>query len=224
MSREFLRETVDYKGYAINIYYDNDAESPRSWDNLGTIYSNHRDYNPDDHSIEELLNDDGRLDEDELSKYFIWLPVYAYIHSGITVSTGHGYPYNDRWDSGLFGIIAVSKERVKKEYGWKIITQKRREQIEKYLDGEIEILDQWYTGDVYGYVIEIGEDSEDEVELPEIKFDSCWGFFGEEGVDEMVIEAKANIDAELEAYAKAEAARIERGTLFDNIYSTTCCD
>lgn len=221
MSREFLRETVDYKGYAINIYYDNDAESPRSWDNLGTIYSNHRDYNPDDHSIEELLNDDGRLDEDELSKYFIWLPVYAYIHSGITVSTGHGYPYNDRWDSGLFGIIAVSKERVKKEYGWKIITQKRREQIEKYLDGEIETLDQWYTGDVYGYETVIPEECE--LNLPQID-DSCWGFFGDEGIKCIIEEAKDIIDTELEAYAKAEAARIERETLFDNIYSTTCCD
>ena len=35
----------------------------------------------------------------------LFLNIRAYEHGGITISTSTGYPYNDRWDSGLFGII-----------------------------------------------------------------------------------------------------------------------
>ena len=191
----YLREQIDYKGMSIKIYYDENADSPREWDNLGTIYSNHRDYNLDNHKIDELLEEDGRLHTDELDKYFIWLPVYAYEHSGITVSTGHGYPYNDRWDSGLFGIIAVSKERVRKEYGWKNITKERRQQIEGHLRNEIKDLDTWFTGQVFGFVAE----DENESHL-----DSCWGYYGNDGIKEAIEEAKAAIDCELDERAKAE--------------------
>ena len=34
---------IKYKGYSINIEQDNTAESPREWDNLGTIISKHKD-------------------------------------------------------------------------------------------------------------------------------------------------------------------------------------
>lgn len=191
----YEKESIDYKGMSIKIYYDEDPDSPREWDNLGTIYSNNRNYNLDNHDIDELLDEDGELNEKELSKHFIWLPVYAYEHSGITVSTGHGYPYNDGWDSGLFGIIAVSKERVRKEYGWKKITEERRKRIEKYLDGEIEVLDMYFTGEVYGYVAE--DEEENHIE-------SCWGFFGDGGLEEAIREAKGAIDYELEERKEAE--------------------
>lgn len=180
---------------SIKIYYDENADSPREWDNLGTIYSNHRDYNLDNHKIDELLEEDGRLHTDELDKYFIWLPVYAYEHSGITVSTGHGYPYNDRWDSGLFGIIAVSKARVRKEYGWKNITKERRQKIEGYLRNEIKTLDDYFTGQVFGFV---SEDADGE------HVDSCWGYYGYEGMKDAIEEAKSAIDYELDERADAE--------------------
>lgn len=35
----------DYKGYTIKIYHDEDAESPRDWDNLGEMVCFHRRYN-----------------------------------------------------------------------------------------------------------------------------------------------------------------------------------
>lgn len=194
----YEKESIDYKGMTIKVCYDENADSPREWDNLGTIYSNNRNYNLDNHDIDELLDEDGELNEKELSKYFIWLPVYAYEHSGITVSTGHGYPYNDRWDSGLFGIIAVSKERVRKEYGWKKITEERRKRIEKYLDGEIEVLDMYFTGEVYGFVSE-DEDGE--------QIDSCWGFYGDEGIKEAIEEAKSVIDCELRRRLSSHLAK-----------------
>ncbi len=205
----YEKESIDYKGMTIKVCYDENPESPREWDNLGTIYSNHRNYDPDNHSIEELMDEDGHLNESEMNKHFIWLPVYAYEHGGLTVSTGNGYPYNDRWDSGLFGIIAVSKAKVRKEYGWKDITEERRKRIEKYLDGEITTLDQYYTGEVFGFVI---EDKEGGV------IDSCFGYFGEDYIEDMISEAKSVIDTEqkrrMNAHLAKRKAQIKNKTPF----------
>ena len=49
-----LYNQIKYNGYRINIYYDDDARSPReAYDNLGTLYTAHRRYRPekefDDH-------------------------------------------------------------------------------------------------------------------------------------------------------------------------------
>ena len=79
--------SIEYKGMTIRISYDENAESPREWDNVGTIYSNHRDYNPDGHKIDEIENEDGELVSEELDRKFIWLPIYYYEHSGLSVST-----------------------------------------------------------------------------------------------------------------------------------------
>ena len=185
-----LYEQIDYKDYHINIYYDDDPLDPRKdFDNLGTLYTAHRRYRPekefDDHfDINEVF--DGRIGNFRASflKRYVTLPVYLYDHSGITVSTS---PFSCPWDSGFFGIIAVSLDKVREEYGWKHITARRREQIEKYLQDEIETLDNYYTGEVFGF--EITPSSDDREVL-----DSCRGFFGTECLKEMETECRHIID------------------------------
>lgn len=185
-----LYERIEYKGYHINIYYDDDVQSPREkYDNLGTLYTAHRRCRPekgfDDHfDINEVFQ--GRIGNfrESFLKEYVALPVYFYDHGGITVSTS---PFSCPWDSGLFGIIAVSLDRVRKEYGWKHITAKRRKQIEKYLQGEIETLDSYYTGEVFGY--RITPESDDDNEL-----DSCWGFYGTECLKELEAQCRHIID------------------------------
>lgn len=181
--------SIEYKGMTIQICYDLNAESPREWDNVGTIYSNHMDYNPDGHKIDEIENEEGELVSEELDRRFIWLPVYYYEHSGLTVSTRRDYPYNDGWDSGLFGIIAVEKEMVRNDWGWKAITKERREQILRGLEGEIEIFDSYCRGEVYGFVVE--DESEERVE-------SCGGYYGDEGMKDAIYDAKNIVECELE--------------------------
>lgn len=181
--------SIEYKGMTIQICYDLNAESPREWDNVGTIYSNHWDYNPDGHKIDEIENEEGELVSEELDRRFIWLPVYYYEHSGLTVSTRRDYPYNDGWDSGLFGIIAVEKEMVRNDWGWKAITKERREQILRGLEGEIEIFDSYCRGEVYGFVVE--DESEERVE-------SCGGYYGDEGMKDAIYDAKNIVECELE--------------------------
>ena len=198
MLSDYLYKTEEYRGYTINVYYDTDPQSPREWDNLGTIYSNSRSYDPDKHSIDEILNDEGTGLSDEFKKNYIWLKIRGYEHSGLTISCDGGYPYNDPWDSGLFGIIAVSKADAIKEYGKKICTKEVREKALNCLRGEIKTLDMYYTGDVYGFQL---EDPDGDV------VDSCWGYFGSEYVKEVIEEAKGVADVLI---AKAEKLHEER--------------
>lgn len=200
-------EQITYKGHHINIYYDESPESPREWDNLGTFYTAHRRYRPekdfDSHFDFDKVCDHrpGNLRESFLEKY-IALNIYLYDHSGLTISSG---PFSCPWDSGWFGIVAVSIEKVKKEYGWKMLTKSRRKKIEQYLQGEIDTYDQYLRGEVYGF--QITPENDDTKVL-----DSCWGFYGNDGIKEIKSECLAYIDAEI-AY-KEEQKREERIRLF----------
>ena len=55
-------KTEEYRGRKINIYYDQDTESPRSWDNVATFVCEYRGYTLGDKQdvdseIERLFND-----------------------------------------------------------------------------------------------------------------------------------------------------------------------
>lgn len=186
-----LYERINYKGHHINIYYDDNAGSPREiYDNLGTLYTAHRRYRPekefDGHfDIDKVF--EGRIGNfrESFLKEYIALPVYLYDHGGITVSTS---PFSCPWDSGFFGIIAVSLDKVRKEYGWKHITVSRRKRIEGYLQNEIKTLDDYCTGKVFGYRITPEYDNGNELE-------SCWGYYGAESLKELETECRHIIDS-----------------------------
>jgi hypothetical protein len=146
----------------IRIVFDENQESPRtSMDNLGTIAEipNHS-YKLGD----EILDIDSVrkiLDSDE----YIALPVYAYIHSGISLNTiGFSCPF----DSGMCGVIYVSKDAVRNEYGEleDIVTKT----VKNVLQGEVDTFSKYLNGECYGYIIE-----RDGIEI-----DSCFGFHDEE--------------------------------------------
>jgi hypothetical protein len=185
-------------------------DTPRDWDNLGTMVCWHSRYNlGDEHSYsdpacfyetlaeEVLLNDDNwaysRNYEmpapmlHKMWKYihnrYIVLPLFLYDHSGITMNTA---PFSCLFDSGQVGYIYVSIEDAKKEYGWKRLTQKRRKLIETYLTNEVNTYDQYLTGDVWGWIIE-DEDGE--------HIDSCWGYYGHEYCQQ---EGQSHLDYLLE--------------------------
>ena len=182
----------------LKIIQDSHPESPREWDNLGTMAYKHRNYSLGEEEIddpiewlEEKLNlqpkhkyTNERLEELEelfFSEY-IALPLYLYDHSGITMATT---PFSCRWDSGKVGYIYVSKAKVREEYNWKVITAKRRETIERYLLGEVETFDQYIRGDIYGFEV-VDENGE--------HVDSCWGFYGQDWENNGI---KDHIDEEL---------------------------
>ena len=154
----------------LKLVQDSSPESPRTWDNLGTMVCFHNRYDlGDNHNY----NSDDYNSWEEMKKAIIKeentaviLPLYLYDHSGISISTG---AFSCRWDSGQIGFIFVSKEKALEEFGGKIVTAKLKEKLERILDGEVETYDQYVRGDVYGFQI---VDEDDDV------VDSCYGFYG----------------------------------------------
>lgn len=150
-------------GYKVVVSIDPEPQSPREWDNLGTVVLwNHVKYNFGDENASMSY-----LRGLEANKDVIWLPIYLYDHSGITINTtGFSCP----WDSGQVGVIYCTKEDAIKEFGNKVCTAKVREKALKWLEGEIEDLDTYLTGEVYGYRVldKLGEEVH-----------SCWGFYGD---------------------------------------------
>jgi hypothetical protein len=169
----YLHEQKRIGDYLIKVFQDDSPESPRSWDNLGTMVCFHKrydlgdktDYRSEDYDSWEELKNGIEENEGEI----VILPLYLYDHSGITISTSS---FSCQWDSGQIGFIFVSKHKIEKE-GIDIT------KVEEYLKGEVETYDQYLRGDVYGYKVfkvstcSLGHEHEEEIE-------SCWGFYGDE--------------------------------------------
>lgn len=179
-----------YKNHIIEILYDRDPMNPRTeFDNLGTMCCTHKRYQLGDKDTGYSLGAAGSwaAEEAAISAKFdvaVILPIYMYDHSGQTVQTT---PFSCPWDSGQIGFIWVSKEKARKEYGWKVLTKARLAKLTEYLVGEVKTFDQYLRGDVYGYKI-LDQDG-DEV-------DSCWGFFGEDHEKSGLLEsARGYIDS-----------------------------
>jgi hypothetical protein len=176
--------TITYR-----IERDESPESPRDWDNLGTMICFHRRYvlGDKDHGFRDQDYDGWDELHAALKKQFaVILPIYMYDHSGITISTSS---FSCPWDSGQIGYICVTREKILENWGGKRLTQKLIDDAERVLRGEVETYDQYLTSDVYGYVIE--EDGE--------FLDSCWGFYGED-------YCREEAEASLQHYQAKEAA------------------
>lgn len=189
----------DYKGYRIEIVIDHDAENPRKdFDNPSTMYCLHGKYNlGDEHNYSnpnELLNamlqsadpDTPETDEmrpEDLPHTFpiVYLPLYLYDHSGITMSTR---PFSCPWDSGQVGYIFITHEDAQKHYGIDPESEDFKKEVEDRLRFEVSIYDCYLRGEVCGFRIFEDDEAEDEV-------DSCYGFYGE---DYCLQNAKESVD------------------------------
>jgi hypothetical protein len=148
----------------VKVFRDQDPESPREWDNLGTMACWHRRYRlGDKHGFREPAD----FQEWAKGRDLVLLPLYLYDHSGITMNTtGFSCP----WDSGQVGWIYVERAKVLKEWGRKRWTAALRRKAENVLRQEVNAYDDYLTGNVRGFVVE------DEAGA---HVDSCWGFYGE---------------------------------------------
>lgn len=148
--------------FKIEIFTDPDPMNPMEYDELGTMYLFHNRYNlghKHDLSVEEVQN---LIKSPDVFS----LPVFAYEHGGITISTG---PYSCIFDSGQLGVIAITREKIMKEYG--NCNPETIELVYKNMKAEIQSYDDFLTGNCYGYRITDIKTKED--------LDSCWGFLGD---------------------------------------------
>lgn len=189
-----LYDTIDYKGFTIEIHHDLDPLEPvKEHDSFGKWALFHKRYN--------LPNTDNIDLEDAMdikaSKDYVSLTIFGYNHSGLSISASREYPYNCPWDSGVLGIIYVSKEDICKEFNVKRVTAKTLKKVFRLLYAEVSTYSDYLTGNVYGFVIKKGEDDE--------CVDSCWGYYGDPKTSGLIEDAKGAINHELAQQEEYEA-------------------
>lgn len=173
---------MDKHTYTVKIEYDQDAASPREWDNIGLMVFNHKRHSfPNDVNV----NFDEFSSWDEVKKYLIKehnaihiLPVQMYEHSGIRIYVGTSH---DQWDGGQLGFIFTTKEQLKKT-GEENYTPKM---IKAILTGEVDVYSKYVDGECYAYTV---EDESGNV------IDSCAGFFDRDEAEKAGNEFKALLE------------------------------
>jgi len=198
-----MKDTVEqiyYNGYTINIYSDDDPFNPREdCDNVSKMICFHRNYRLGDYKESQKWDSDDFQEfiEKENGKSIVALPLYLYDHSGITMSTGR---FACQWDSGCVGYAYIDKKEFIKEFGVKHWTKVLQQKAIDWIESDVEVYDQYISGEVYGYRIENNE-GEEEDDL------GCNGWFGYDFEKSgLLSEAKAEIDFLIEERIK-EAIR-----------------
>lgn len=189
-----MRKYEDEK-FLLEIEQDEGSESPRAWDNLGTIVYGHRRYILGDEkawntdlyeSWQEWLEEEVLKDNEE---GVIYLPVYLYDHSIQSLSTRSfvGRAHHADWDSGQVGWIFATKNKFREETGY---TEKELFEDGKaleLLENEIKIFDQYIRGEVYWFALKekikceecdgCGACDEDGY-CDVVEIENCGGFYG----------------------------------------------
>ena len=182
-----MSQTIEYKDYTIVIEQDDHPMNPREEDaNLGNMLCRHTRYN---------LGDDHMADREEVldilegrRKDVVAFPLYLYDHGNITMNTtGFSCP----WDSGMVGCIFMTFDNIRKAYNVKRVTKKLIEKVKDSLRAEVREYDGYISGNVYGFWIQ--KDGEYTPRLLS-KYADCWGFYGDEGLQHAIKEAKFSID------------------------------
>lgn len=186
---------VEYDGEK---YYEYDACS-----HTVCIPADDIDYFAED--VDESLSARDKLDMIAATGEIVWLPISMYEHSGISIWLGEksGHP-DARWDCSTIGFAYVEKCTAEKE-GALLADEKGlyngrkswQEWAYAMMESEMEVYNQYVTGEVFGYMVEGGDGYCN---------DSCWGFYGTDEIPRMIEEAKAEIDYALEKQAKAHEA------------------
>ena len=143
-----------------------------------------------------------------LEKKVVWLPLWIYEHSGITMSCGERtYPYNDMFDSSCAGwIITVLSD----------FNEQNKAIAEQNMKLEVEEYDSYLTGEVFGYTLYkqdgwVENDIEESAEPNWVEIDSCGGFIGDDMIKNgMAYNAGNGLEDAIENdnYEKGEAERI----------------
>ncbi len=196
MTKAHTYETKKVGKYTVKVYQDDDPLDPRTeWDNLATMVCFHRNYKLGD---KHYFSDP--QDEDLISllkrKDILWLPLYLYDHSGITISTDS---FSCHWDSGQVGYIYIEKSKYREAFSCKHVNKKDAYDL---LRSEVKCYDDYLTGNVYGFIVE--DETGSVVE-------SCWGFFGEIKycLEEGINMAQACIRHDIRQHVKIRKVQIK---------------
>jgi hypothetical protein len=162
--------TFENENYKLEIIVDEFPTNPRENDNLTEMICFHNRYNlGDKHNFTSAdFNgwDDMLTTIQKTKNPAIILSLHLFDHSGITISTSR---FGCRWDSGQIGYVYITKEKVYSEYNVKRISRKLMKKLNTLILGEVDVYDNYLTGEVYGYSLLNKQTGET---------DSCFGFYG----------------------------------------------
>ena len=196
MNDEVYTET--YKGYTITVDYDDEAMNPDETGfeegSIAFLTAIHREFYipfPKDVSKKTLhLN--------------YWkLPLYAYIHSGVSLSLDNTrYPFNDCWDACQVGYVFVKRLKLKTP-----TEEKAREVAEEYLGAWRQYLD----GNVFRISIEEVEPSFPGVAslFPQEDAEQYWNYYAS-SMDEVIQDARDMVDSYTEIQALDAETTLDR--------------
>jgi hypothetical protein len=193
-----LMESEDEE-YRLRIYADTEPESPRCWDNLGTMICFHKNYNlGDNHELKShSFNNWNELKEFLVKekKAFLIYPIYLMDHSGLSIRMGKGFRDVDPqgWDSGQIGFIYCTKEDILRFLNIKKIKKDAKREAQDILSNEIKIYDMYLGGEVYNYILDKKKGCKYCGNIEYKHIISCCGFYADS--DE---ELKAKIKEQLE--------------------------
>jgi hypothetical protein len=189
--------TENYRGYTINVWVDEDVESPEEWGNedmCGWI----NDFTVKNKWIDKdvfgaIIGAEGFKDYKEQAKEvqrrFHIFGIDAYIHSGISLSM-HNEGMRCRWDtSNYVGCILVEKKEAR-----------LRKSAEKIARGILKTWNDYLSGNIYGYTTENENDTE-------FVGGSCGGYYGDYETSGILDDARREIDVRLEELRKEKIAR-----------------
>ena len=154
---------------------------------------------------------------------YYFLPLAIYDHSGVTMWVGSRWQGIDaQWDCSDVGWIYTTKEKVLATNGcikgkkkWcKVTNRNWKKAADTWMRDEIEMYDQYLTGEVYGFKNE-EFDGEDWNEA-----DSCWGFYSSKWGDELAREI-ANDSITGEPFIDKDEAEEFKATFIYNMNRDT---
>ena len=166
-------ESFQHNGRTVTIYRDDQCESPREYDNLAVLTCCHPRYTLGDEQHREPMTETEV--RESVGDVLAILPLYLYDHGGITMRTG---PFGDRWDSGQVGWAYVTKASAEKmgcvgdrhDGDGKVVGQWDEAALQEAIRVEVNVYDDFMTGQCYGYVVTDADGDE---------LESCWGFLGD---------------------------------------------
>jgi hypothetical protein len=176
-------ELID--GYRVRVEPEEDAENPiREYKLVTQVVTWMRSYEFSSEEPKPYDSPDEVREAVKSGELAFADPLFAYIHSGITVHMGEmnaSWP-DKQWDCGLAGFAYIRMEKAKKEWlklGRRALNRVCRERARQ----DVEVLDQWLRGDVWIYDV-IGPGRE--------LVDSCGWIYGYDDACKMAMEAFEN--------------------------------
>lgn len=180
-----ISQEITYRKHNITIERDEHASSPDQWLNeyIFLIYG-HRQFSiqRDGFDPKDIFRYTSE-NKTNLYKGYVAVPVYAYIHSGVSLSLGGG---TCSFDTSMQGYVLIKLSEFTIPEKHIQLAESVINEWNMYLDGEIY---RWETD-----------------------FDSCNGYYGDnaENLHHMLSEAKASIDWEISKRFEAHANYLKK--------------